>query len=103
MVKVVYLGERFRKIIQSYSGGVSMNSIKYKIGIVGTGFVARGLMYSLKYHPELELAGVLTRRDPKTLEDVPADKRIITRDIAKLIKSCDLIVECSGDAVHGTE
>ena len=76
---------------------------KYKIGIIGTGFVARGLMYSLKYHPELELAGVLTRRDPKTLEDVPAEKRIITRDIAKLIKNCDLIVECSGDAVHGTE
>jgi len=37
------------------------NNGKHKIGIIGTGFVARGLMYSLKYHPQLELVGVLTR------------------------------------------
>lgn len=79
------------------------NNGKYKIGIVGTGFVARGLMYSLKYHPQLELTGVFTRRDIKSLKDVPADRKIITNNINKLIKNCDLIVECSGDAVHGTE
>ncbi|MCR4324998.1 MAG: NAD(P)-dependent oxidoreductase [Candidatus Curtissbacteria bacterium] len=75
---------------------------QYKIGIVGTGFVARGLMFSLKYHPELELGGVLTRRSISRL-DVPAAKKLITHDINKLIKNCDLIVECSGDAVHGTD
>ncbi len=79
------------------------NNGKYKIGIIGTGFVARGLMYSLKYHPQLELVGVLTRRDINSLKDVPAEKKIITHNLNKLIKSCDLIVECSGDAIHGTE
>jgi len=80
-----------------------MSKSKYKIGIVGTGFVARGLMYSLKYHTELELSAVLTRRDLRSLKDVPADKKIITQDINKLIADCDLIVECSGDTIHGTE
>ena len=76
---------------------------KFKIGIIGTGFVARGLMNSLKYHPQLELAGVLTRRRINTLKDVPADSKLITRNLETLIKKCDLIVECSGDAIHGTE
>ena len=79
------------------------NNGKYKIGIVGTGFVARGLMYSLKYHPQLELVGVLTRRDINSLKDVPAEKKIITRDLGRLIKNCELSVECTGDAIHGTE
>lgn len=78
------------------------NNGKYKIGISGTGFVARGLMYSLKYHPQLELVGVLTRRDINSLKDVPAEKKIITNNINKLIKSCDLVVECTGDAIHAT-
>lgn len=76
---------------------------KYKIGIIGTGFVARGLMNSLKYHPQLELAGVLTRRKISELNGIPASRRIITHDIQKLIGNCDLIVECSGDAIYGTE
>ena len=79
------------------------NNGKYKIGIVGTGFVARGLMLSLKYHPQLELVGVLTRRDINTLADIPAEKKIITHNVNKLIKTCDLIVECTGDAIHATE
>ena len=79
------------------------NNGKYKIGIIGTGFVARGLMYSLKYHPQLELVWVLTRRSIKSLTDVPAAKILITHDIDKLIKNCDLIVECSGDVIHATE
>ena len=78
------------------------NNGKYKIGISGTGFVARGLMYSLKYHPQLELVGVLTRRDINSLKDVPAEKKIITGNVNKLIKSCDLVVECTGDAIHAT-
>ena len=78
------------------------NNGKYKIGISGTGFVARGLMYSLKYHPQLELVGVLTRRDINSLKDVPAEKKIITNNVNKLIKSCDLVVECTGDAIHAT-
>ena len=81
-----------------------MDSKKYRIGIVGTGFIARGLMLALKYHPELQLSRVLTRRNiSKKLEKFPLDQKVLTNDITDLIKESDLVVECSGDVLHGTE
>lgn len=79
------------------------NSSKYRIGIIGTGFIARGLMFALMDHPSLKVSRVLTRRDPKTIGNVPVKQEYITDDIEEVIKNSDLVVECSGDVVHGTE
>ena len=76
---------------------------KYHISVIGTGFIARGLMYALKYRPQIHLSAVLSRRPKSTILDVPVPKRLITDDINKVIKNSDLVVECSGDAIHGTE
>ncbi len=78
-------------------------SRKYHIGIIGTGFIARGLMNTLKYHPQLHLSGILTRRPITAITDVPASKQLITNDISELIRNSDLVVECTGDAIHGTD
>lgn len=76
---------------------------KYKIGIIGTGFIARGLMFALKYRLDLEASAVLTRRKSLEIDNFPLDKSIITNDISNLINKSDLVVECSGDVIHGTE
>lgn len=78
-------------------------SRKYHISIIGTGFIARGLMDALKHRPQLYLSGVLTRRPISSIADVPVPKKLITHDINQLIRDSDLVVECSGDAIHGTE
>lgn len=74
---------------------------KYRIGISGTGFIASGLMLALKYHPELTVTKVLTRRPPEAVF-APVEKSLLTNSLDDFIKDCDLIVECSGDVLHGT-
>lgn len=75
---------------------------KYRIGISGTGFIASGLMLALKYHPELVVSRVLTRR-PIDQVSAPIAPELLTNTVEDLIKESDLVVECSGDVLHGTE
>ncbi len=74
---------------------------KYRIGISGTGFIASGLMLALKYHPELSVSRVLTRR-PVDQVSIPIAKELLTNTVEDLVSESDLIVECSGDVLHGT-
>jgi predicted homoserine dehydrogenase-like protein len=74
---------------------------KYRIGISGTGFIASGLMLALKYHPELSVSRVLTRR-PVDQVSIPIAKELLTNTVEDLVRESDLIVECSGDVLHGT-
>lgn len=75
---------------------------KHRIGISGTGFIASGLILALKYHPELVVSRVLTRR-PIDQVSAPIAKELLTNTVDDLIKESDLVVECSGDVLHGTE
>lgn len=76
---------------------------KYRIGVVGTGFIAKGLLHALNDHSQLQVSGVLTRRKPQSIADMPVPHSLITQDIDTLIKESDLIVECTGDTIHGTQ
>lgn len=79
------------------------HDVTARIGIVGTGMIARSLMTLLtRHHPDLELSRVLTRRPVASVTGVPRPQAL-TSSVDDLIEHCDLIVECSGDAVHGTE
>lgn len=73
-----------------------------KIGIMGSGFIAQGLVRTLNYHPELELAGILTRRSPAESEGF-AFSDCFTHSLDELIEKSDLIVECTGDVVVTTD
>ncbi|NNE93401.1 MAG: NAD(P)-dependent oxidoreductase [Verrucomicrobiales bacterium] len=79
-----------------------MEQNRHKIGVVGTGFISRGFVKSLRHHADLELSKVLSRRDPSTCSEFPSPDAI-TNSAAELIENSDLIVECSGDVVHATE
>ncbi len=75
---------------------------KYKIGIIGSGFIASGLAKLLEQHPSYILQKVLTRSDISKRGDfVRAD--VLTNNLDELIQSCDLIVEASGDAIYATD
>jgi len=75
---------------------------RYKIGIVGSGFIANGLAKLLMQHPDYLLTKVLTRSDIGKRNDFIAPG-VLTNELDELIESCDLIVECSGDAIYATE
>ena len=75
---------------------------RFKIGIIGSGFIGGGLAKLLLQHPEYELSYVLTRTSVSKRDDfISPDK--LTNSLDKLIESSDLIVECSGDAIYATE
>ena len=74
---------------------------KARIGIVGTGFIATGLSQLLLRQTDLEIGYVLTRRPPGQCGDFPAG-HLAGNDIQALIDRSDLVVECSGDVLHGT-
>ncbi len=90
----------------SLRGCISLIDIKdvkkYKIGVIGSGFIASGLANLLEQHPDYILQKVLTRSDISKREDfVRSD--VLTNSLDDLIDSCDLIVECSGDAIYATD
>jgi len=73
-----------------------------RIGVVGTGHIARHFLLSLDDHPGYEASVVLTRRPLDTLADL-AHHQLATNAVDALIERSDLIVECSGDPIHATE
>ena len=72
-----------------------------KVGISGTGFIARGTAAALTA-AGFEVASVLTRRPPSEVENFPQPDAL-TNDLEKFVSACELVVECSGDAVHATD
>jgi len=79
----------------------STPTAEVRVGIVGTGYIARGLAHMLRRSPQLRLSRVLTRRP---LDDAagPWDGRV-THSVERLVAHSDVVVIMTGDAVHGTE
>lgn len=78
------------------------NSNPIRVGIAGTGFIARRLFDSCRLLSDLRATIVLTRRDLDAVRGVPPDVRL-TRSTQELIDDSDVVVECSGDPVHAAE
>jgi predicted homoserine dehydrogenase-like protein len=74
----------------------------HHIGIVGTGFIARGLLYALEGHRQFRPGAVLTRRKLGTCREFPRPE-LLTHSVERLLRRSDLIVECSGDPLHAAE
>lgn len=72
-----------------------------RIGVVGTGFIGTGLTKTLRNRNDIMIGKVLTRRDPATVKGIPLED--LTNSIEDFLENADLIVECSGDVLYGTE
>lgn len=92
------------KSIKIIHEGFQMNEEnKKRVGIVGTGFIAKGLSYILRSDEALKISKVLTRRKQGQVTDLAVDNHRVTDSVQELIDTSDIVVECSGDPVHVTE
>ncbi len=73
-----------------------------KIGIIGSGFIASGLAKLLTQHDAYDISYILTRSDIDKRDNF-AQNSLLTNSLEDLIKTSDLIVECSGDAIYATD
>jgi predicted homoserine dehydrogenase-like protein len=72
------------------------------IGIIGTGFIAKGLVNLIDSHQEYRLSAILTRTDLTTRSEFPRSD-LLTNSLEMVIENSDLIIECSGDAIYATD
>lgn len=67
---------------------------KIRIGIIGYGNLGRGVEVGLANHPDMELVGIFSRRDPKQLEiESPA---YLLDDILDFKNKIDVVILCGG-------
>lgn len=73
-----------------------------RVGIVGSGFISATLAKLLRALDDLTVSAVLTRRDLDECASQYPGGFELTDSLQKLIDHSDLVVECSGDAIHAT-
>jgi predicted homoserine dehydrogenase-like protein len=72
-----------------------------RVGISGTGFIARGFKALSRNFKDMRVTAVLTRRHPLSVEGIARD--LLVRDPEELVSRCDLVLECTGDVIRATE
>ncbi len=78
-----------------------MISKPWVVGIVGTGFLARGLARILRRSSDFVVGPVLTRR--RQIGIAGFQESEIVSSIDALVDRAGIVVECSGDPLHATE
>lgn len=77
------------------------SSKKYKVGVIGTGFIASGFVHLVARATDFEISKILTRRPIETIDWAASD--LLTQSINEVVDNSDIIFECSGDVYHATE
>lgn len=70
---------------------------KIRIGIVGYGNLGRGVQLSISQNSDMELVGIFTRRDPKSIDT--KDSSILVQDMSALDDfkdKIDVLILCGG-------
>ena len=71
-----------------------------RIGIMGYGNLGRGVECAIKQNPDMELAAVFTRRDPKNVRILTEGAKVYHADEAKhMTDKIDVLILCGG-SVH---
>ncbi len=81
---------------------ISLNHNPIKVGIIGTGMVARGLALLLSYRKDMVVSGILTRRSG-IITDLKVSQDLVTQNADQLFGKSDLIFVSTGDPIHTTE
>ena len=69
-----------------------------RIGIAGYGNLGRGVECALTTSKDMELVGVFTRRDPKTLKTLTGAKVFSMEDAENMTEDIDVMILCGGSA-----
>ena len=73
-----------------------------RIGVVGSGFLARHFVLAAARHRGYSVTKVLTRRPVARCSDFPLQSEL-TNSVGALIDSSDVVLECSGDPIHAAD
>ena len=72
---------------------------KIRVGIVGYGNIGRGVEKAVKAAPDMELRGIFTRRDPKSLKTDDISVPVYTLDDAeKMTAEIDVMILCGSSS-----
>ncbi len=74
---------------------------RLRVGVAGSGFVARRFVAAFHGRQGIEVTRILTRRPLDQLADLPLAERA-TNDLGRLVEDCEVVLEASGDPVHAT-
>lgn len=70
-----------------------------RIGIMGYGNLGRGVECAIRQNPDLELAAVFTRRDPKTVKILTEGAKVLpAADAIGMKDQIDVMILCGGSA-----
>ena len=69
---------------------------KIRIGIAGYGNLGRGVQAAIAKNPDMELAGVYTRRDPQALQLAQPAPRFGIDELEKHAAQIDVLILCGG-------
>ncbi len=72
-----------------------------RVGVNGTGYIARGLLAALAHSEDFEIGLVLTGRDLNEVESI--DRDLLTDSLDQLVETCDIVVECCGNVRRAAE
>lgn len=72
-----------------------------RVGLAGTGFIARRLLDSARILGDMTITCVLTRRPIETVVGLRGVR--VTQSVQELIDHCDVVVECSGHPIQAAE
>lgn len=73
--------------------------IRIKIGILGYGNLGKGIECGIKNNPDMDLVGVFTRRDPKTVQIQTKGVNVYSADeMIKMKDQIDIMIICCGSA-----
>lgn len=73
-----------------------------RIGVVGTGYIAKGIVMALGHTDDLEVSRVFTHSDPSRRTDYPRPA-LLTNQVDDLVAESDLVVVASGDPIRAVE
>ena len=68
-----------------------------KIGIFGYGNLGRGVELDARLHPDLELMGVFTRRDPATVKTLTGVPVYAAKELETRAGEIDVLILCGGE------
>lgn len=72
-----------------------------RVGVIGTGFVARHFVYELERRRSYSLARILTRRPLDSCTEFP--REALTDSVDALIEASDVAFECTGDVRYAAQ
>lgn len=79
-----------------------LNNYQIKVGLIGTGMIARGLTKLIPKRNDMVLTKILTRRIG-FVEGLGVDQSYLTLNSSELFDNSDVIVVSTGDPIYNTE